>query len=419
MRISILALGSRGDILPYTWLGRGLRKAGYQVRLVSFEDFAPAVAESGLDFHPVDGSAQAIMGSNAGVDLAGSGRNIVKSMAAIMRSFGAQQAAYERAFSDPILHNSDLIINQLPGCLYGYDLADALDIPLMVASVIPLTRTREFPMLAFPRRFAGLPGYNALTYRLAEQMLWRLFYPSINRWRKRDLGLGKANWSGYFDQLGTPKVPILNGFSSQIVPRPGDWGRSVHQCGYWFPDSEDWEPPDDLSAYLEQGDPPVFVGFGSMPVRDIDAMVATLQQALNACGRRAVVGAGWSGLSEGKRSDRVFVIQYAPYEWLFPRMAALVHHGGSGTTAFGVRSGIPALVTPFLFDQFYWGERLAALGIAPRPIPYKRISAKNLAAALEQMLGDREMRKKAGQMGVRIQAEDGISEAVRFIQTFI
>jgi UDP:flavonoid glycosyltransferase YjiC (YdhE family) len=308
-----------------------------------------------------------------------------------------------------------LVISQLPGGLHGYDLAERLEAPLMLAAVMPLTPTRHEPMLAFPQWPAPVPGYNALTHWLAYQLVWQGFRPTISRWRRQTLGLSKAPLWGYGRRMEEQRVPVLNGFSAHVVPRPPDWGEHVRVTGYWFPEDEDWQPPEDLRAFLDDGPPPVFIGFGSMPVRNPERTTAVVLEALRQSGQRAILHAGWAELGEGSLPRGVHRIDYAPYGWLFPRMAAIVHHGGAGTTAFGLRAGVPCIVVPFLFDQFYWGRRIAELGAGPEPIPHKKLSPERLSAALATALGDTQMRQKAAGLGEKVRAERGVEAAVEAV----
>jgi sterol 3beta-glucosyltransferase len=400
MHITILALGSRGDVQPYATLGSGLKAAGHQVRFITFESFTALVADHGLDFHPIRGNAQALV--------AGAGANTL----ALVRSFGSLAEGYARDLSAPQLGETDLLINQLPAGLYGLDLAEKYRLPLLLAAVIPLARTNSFPLMGFPS--LRLPGYNQATYRLGEQMTWQMFRGVINRWRRQTLKLPPLPFGGYFHQLEACRTPILNGFSPQVVERPADWGEHIHISGYWFRDDPAWQPPADLQAFIEKGSPPIFIGFGSMPIRDPGRTTSIILAALKQSGQRGILLGGWGGLGNETLPDTVFRIKYAPYGWLFPRMAMLIHHGGSGTTAFGLRAGIPSAVVPFVFDQFYWGERIAALGAGPRPI--RRLTVDRLSEAIQRGVSDPGMCQKAAELGEKIRAETGMENAIQVIE---
>jgi UDP:flavonoid glycosyltransferase YjiC (YdhE family) len=402
MHITILALGSRGDIQPCATLGNGLKAAGHQVRFITFENFATLVAENGLDFHPIQGDAQALV-ANAGAD-----------MLALIRSFSSLAKDYARDLSAPYLSETDLIINQLPGGMYGFDLAEKFGVPMILAAVIPLARTQAFPFMGFPR--LPLPGYNKATYYLGEQIVWQVYRAVINRWRKQTLKLPPLPLTGYFGQLGTRQIPILNGFSQYVVQRPADWGEDIHVTGYWFPEDKRWQPPADLQAFIEAGSSPVFIGFGSMPIKNPQQSTQIILKALKQSGQRGILATGWGKLGNQALPDDVFKIDYAPYSWLFPRMAMVIHHGGSGTTAIGLRSGIPSCVVSFLFDQFYWGERIAELGAGPKPIRHKKLTVERLEEAIRLGISNSQIRLKAAELSQKIRAENGIENAVRVIE---
>jgi UDP:flavonoid glycosyltransferase YjiC (YdhE family) len=401
MHITILALGSQGDIRPFATLGKGLKAAGHQVRFITFKSFAALVAEHELDFHPIQGNAQELV-ANAGADTL-----------ALIRSFGSLAEGYARDLSAPYLGETDLIINQLPAGLYGFDLAEKYGIPMVVAAVIPLARTKSYPLIGFPR--LGLPGYNKVTYYLGEQMAWQMFRTVINRWRRQTLSLPPSPIAGYFDQLGTRRIPILNGFSQYVVQRPNDWGEHIHLTGYWFPEDKGWQAPAELQTFIEGGSPPIFIGFGSMPVKDPQKTTNLILAALKQSGQRAILHAGWGGLGNQALPDYVFRIDYAPYNWLFPRMAMVIHHGGSGTTSFSLRSGIPSCAVSFVFDQVYWGERIAELGVGPKPIRYKNLTVERLKEVIRVGVSNAQMRQNAAELGQRIRTENGIENASRVI----
>lgn len=418
MHITILALGSHGDVWPFAVLGGALRRAGHDVRLSTFESFAPMAAQFDLDLHPVQGDAAALMQADGGLALSEAGRSIPRLYRALRQSFGAQAEAYGRAFGQPALRETDLIVNQLPGGLYATDLVDkarleGTQVSLVHGSVIPLARTGAFPMVAFPRALSFIPGYNALTYRIAEQLVWQMYRKAVNGWRRETLNLPPTPFLGNMSLDGTP---VLNAFSRYLVPRPPDWGANVHVTGFWYVDDErDWQAPEALRRFLDDGPPPVFIGFGSMPVRRPQETTALLLEAVRRSGQRAILHAGWAGLQSDALPPDVFAIGYTPYGWLFPRVAAIVHHGGSGTTGAALRAGVPALVVPFIFDQHFWGHRLKALGVGPEPLPFKTLAAPALAEALRRMVHDETMRRTAAELGEKVRAEPGVARAVELI----
>ncbi len=413
MHITILALGSRGDIQPYIALGRGLKGSGHQVKVATFESFRSVVEGQGLDLHPVKGDAQRLLQVTAGIDLMESGQNPFRMMRQIQKTYGALVDDYIESFSADSLRKTDAIINQLPAALFGYDLAECLDVPHLIASVIPLVPTRVFPLSLIATRSLG-PVLNRLSYTFAGQMAWQTFRPAINRFRKR-LGLRPAGVPGPAGQIEKRRDLVLNGFSKHVVPPPPDWGPNVHTTGYWILDETGWQPPDDLLRFLDAGEKPVFVGFGSMPIRDPQATTRLVVQALERSGQRGILSSGWAELGNLPLPETIYRLDYAPYAWLLPRMASAVIHGGSGTTGLCLRAGIPTLIVPFVADQPYWGKRLHDLGVGPSPVPYKKLSVDSLASAISTAVQDAGMRQQAVDLGIKLRAENGLAEAVRLV----
>lgn len=399
---------------PYTALGAGLKRAGYAVRVATFENFKGMVERAGLDFHPVKGDSQALLTSVGGMNLGESGSNPIRFMRALRQTFASLIEDYIAAFSAESLFDSDLIINQLPGSFFGYDLAEKLRIPHIAASVIPLTPTRAWPMVLLPAFSLG-GWYNRLTYRAANQLAWGMFRSAVGDFRRK-LGLPPAPFMGHFHRMESEHMPVLNGFSVQVVPRPADWGEHIYVTGYWMLDEADWAPPADLLVFLDAGSPPIFFGFGSMPIRDPARLTEIILDALAKSEQRGVLSSGWAGLTNDQLPDHVIQIVYTPYAWLFPRMAGVVHHGGSGTTGLALRSGVPSMIVPFLADQFYWGKRITELGVSPGAIPHKKLTAAPLAQSLRAMVADEGMQARAAALGEKLRLENGLDHAVKIVQ---
>lgn len=413
MNITFLALGSRGDVQPFVPLGAALSKRGHRVRVASFKTFERVFRDPGLDFHAIGGDAQALVLA-AGNGLLSGGRNPVASVLALRRSFARLADGIGRDLADPVLRDTDLILNQLPGNIYGADLAEHLGIRSLAVGVMPLSRTCAWPMMAFPPGPAGLRGYNAYSYTLAEHALWFLFGAAIQRWRTRTLGLRRLPSSGPW--AARSRDPMVYGFSEHVVPRPPDWGDEIAITGWWLPRWPDWRPPQALQRFVEDGEPPVYIGFGSMPVPDAARLTHTIVEGVRLSGRRAVLNAGWAGLG-GALPANVFGIEQAPFDWLFPRVAAVIHHGGSGTVGFGLTHGRPSQIVPFGFDQFFWGDRIRALGVGPAPLPIHRLTPQRLADSITRLTLDPRMRDRALALGRKLGAEDGLSAAVERIES--
>jgi sterol 3beta-glucosyltransferase len=181
----------------------------------------------------------------------------------------------------------------------------------------------------------------------------------------------------------------------------------------------EWQPSAELQAFLAAGSPPVYIGFGSMSNRNPQATTDLVLAALAPTRQRAILMSGWGGMQLTDTPDYIFPIDSIPHRWLFPRTAAVVHHGGVGTTAAGLSAGVPNIVVPFFGDQPFWGRTVQRLGAGPAPIAHKQLSVDNLAAALHSVISDEHMQAQAAHIGQQIQAEDGVRTAVRLIETAV
>ncbi len=207
------------------------------------------------------------------------------------------------------------------------------------------------------------------------------------------------------------------GYSPLVLPPPADWPEWVHVTGYWFLDApHSWQPPAALLDFLEAGPPPVYIGFGSMTNRQAEEAIGIALKALERAKQRGIIATGWGALSNATLPGSIFKIEDVPHDWLFPRVAAVVHHAGCGTTGAGLRAGVPTVPVPFIADQPFWAERVHRLGVATRPIPRKRLTAENLAAAITTAVTDPSLRACAADLGARIRAEDGVGNAVQVVQ---
>ena len=414
MRIAIIASGSRGDVEPYVALGKGLQAAGHVVRLVTHWDFESLVTSHGVDFWPVAGSVQDVAESMAALIENGN-------FLAILARMGkeAQRGALALAGAGlAACQGMDLVVAGIGGLYIGIALAEKLGLPLLQAYYIPFTPTRAYPAFVIPRPPAWLGTLpNRPSYQVARQMMWQAFRSADKMARREVLGLPAAPFFGPFNSECVRGQPILYGYSPAVIPPPADWDADTHVTGYWFLDpAEDWTPPLALLDFLHEGPPPVYVGFGSMSSRKPAETANLILAALAHTQQRGIIHAGWSGLQRADLPGSVMMVDAIPFSWLFPRVAAVVHHGGAGTTAAGLRAGVPSVVIPFFGDQPYWGQRIADFGVGPAPIPRKKLTAERLAQAIQTAVTDQAMRHRAAELGAKIRAEDGIARAVAVVE---
>ncbi|MGE3908167.1 MAG: glycosyltransferase, partial [Chloroflexota bacterium] len=241
---------------------------------------------------------------------------------------------------------------------------------------------------------------------------------SINQWREESLDLPPIGLLGpAFRRDRT--TPMLLCYSPVISPAPRDWPAWHHVTGTWFLDPPaDFQPPAEIVEFLADGPPPVSVGFGSMVARDAERLTGLVVKALRLAGKRGILLGGWSGLGERIEGDDMLAVRSVEHHWLFPQVAAVIHHGGSGTTASGIRAGVPSIVTPFFADQPFWARRVYELGVGPAPLPQQKLTPEKLAAAIRRATEDQGIRARAAKLGAAVQAEDGVGRAAAVFESY-
>lgn len=417
MRIAVIAMGTRGDVQPYIALGLGLKAAGYSVRLLTHENFEQLVRAYELEFCPIRGDVQAIMDTPEMHDLLEKGNFLAITSRTAKAS---QQAAIDWAHDGlAACQGMELLIAGVGGLFLSLALAEKLKLPLLQAYIFPFTPTKVFPAILFPQVTSKLGGHvNWLSHHLFRQVVWQGSRSGDRLARQQVLNLPLAPFLGSYHSVYFQQ-PILYGFSPSVVPKPSDW-QNTSITGYWFlNEAPDWTPPKALLDFLHRGSPPVYLGFGSMGSRNPKQTADLVSKAIELTGQRAIFQSGWGGLSKADLPDTVFMVDSIPHSWLFSRVAAVVHHGGAGTTAAGLRAGVPTIVIPFFGDQPFWGQRVAELGAGLEPIPRKQLTAERLAKAIHRAMTDQFMRQRATDLGAKIRAENGIANAVAIVQSLM
>ncbi|MFD9406569.1 glycosyltransferase [Streptomyces sp. NPDC059989] len=410
MRVLIVTAGSWGDVAPYTGLGLRLRSAGHEVVIATHSRFEEAVTAHGLGFRGLPLDPREELASAAGQGLAKAVSPPV-AMARVIRMAREFMPRLTRGVVDAVGQGADVLLGSTLTDPMCSALGEALALPALGVYLQPIEPTAAFPPLVTRARSFGPYGN-----RVAAQALWtvtdRIFAPAVSALRS-ELGLAPRKFGG---PLGLPRGRVvLHGFSPRVVRRPADWPEGHEVCGYWWPAAAPgWRPDPRLSAFLDAGPPPVFVGFGSFVAADAERLSALVAEALRRARVRGVVQSGWSGLhAEG---DDLLTVREVPHDWLFPRTAAVVHHAGAGTTAAGLRAGVPAVPVPVQLDQHFWAARLTALGVAGPPLRYQRLTAPRLAAAIATATGTPALTTRARALAADLAREDGAARVLTALQ---
>ncbi|MFC9293719.1 glycosyltransferase [Streptomyces sp. NPDC057011] len=399
MRILIATAGSRGDVAPYTGLGAALRDAGHEVALAATESFASLAEEAGLEYRRLPANPHAHGGAHGRREL--------------LRAAGAFITELGEGFADAVAEGTDLLLLSTTTAPLGWHVTEATGIPSLGVYLQPTAPTGHFAPTVAGARSLGRLG-NRAAGRFSLHMADRVFEPAVVRLRER-LGLPALTPSRMRRRQEEAGWPVLHGFSTALVPRPSDWAAGLAVTGTWWPYvGPARQLPADLEDFLAAGPPPVLVGFGSMASGEGERLSEIAVRALRRAGLRGVLQSGSAVLAAD--GDDVLTIGDVPHALLFPRLAAVVHHAGAGTAAAALRAGIPSVAVPVTADQPFWAARLAAIGAAPEPVPFRALTAEVLADGLAAVVRDPSYAKAAAAAAQHMAAEEGAGAVVTAVR---
>ncbi|KAK6333509.1 hypothetical protein TWF718_011317 [Orbilia javanica] len=436
LNIVIQIIGSRGDVQPFVALGKVLKNNPpyHRVRIATHATFHKFVEENGLEFFSIGGDPAELMafmvknpGLMPGWDSLKQGDVGKRRKAMYEMLLGCWRSCIEGGNGltlrkDLIPHGDDGEENDVfiadaiianPPSFAHIHCAERLAIPLHLMFTMPWTPTQSFPHPLANIRSSNTEANitNFLTYTMVEMMTWQGLGDLVNKFREKTLGLDPVSTMWAPGMIQRLRVPHTYCWSPALIPKPQDWGEHIKISGFYFLDlANNYTPPDDLAAFLNAGPPPVYIGFGSIVVDDPNALTNMIFDAIRLTGVRALVSKGWGGLGGDSLSipDNVFMLGNCPHDWLFKKVACVVHHGGAGTTAIGVALGKPTVIVPFFGDQPFWGSMVHRAGAGPEPVPFKEMTAEKLAASITFALSP-EAQAAAGKIADKIKQEAGTS----------
>lgn len=414
MHITIFVYGTWGDIRPHVVLGMALQAAGHEVQVAASPSYEEWVRARNLGFYPLTTDVNTFAKENA----------------SIMDANPIQQIQIARKVLNPIFtqmglevleatRESDVLMTVEFCVALLFDVLRVNHLKTILINPAPLNPTGEFASVLPPAPgWFPFPGwYNRLSYRFKERVQWMVLAGARNELATKHLGLPKSKFKDF--QATLAATPALTTVSKHVVQRPADWDEHFQVTGYLFDDDPEWSPPQALHDFLAAGDAPVYIGFGSMPDSKPEATTRLLIDAVQQSGKRAVILTGWARLGADDVPENIHILNYAPHGWLFPQMAAVVHHGGAGTTAAGFRAGVPTIIVPHNGDQPYWGRMVKQLGVGTESIPRGKLIAEKLAAAIREATSNRVIQDRAAELGKKIAVEDGVGEAVKVLREFL
>ncbi|KAI5654481.1 hypothetical protein M9H77_31668 [Catharanthus roseus] len=411
LKIAVLVVGTRGDVQPFLAMAKRLQEFGHRVRLATHANFRNFVKSVSVDFFPLGGDPRILAGymaRNKGLIPSSPGEisGQRKQLKAIIDSLLPACTEPDIETGEPF--RAQAIIANPPA--YGHaHVAEALGVPLHIFFTMPWTPTYEFP-----HPLARVPqsaGY-WLSYLIVDLLVWWGIRGYINDFRKKKLKLPPiAYFSMYHGSIS--HLPTGYMWSPHVVSKPKDWGPLVDVVGYCFLNlGSNYQPREDFVQWMQKGPKPIYIGFGSMPLEDSKKTTDTILEALKNTGQRGIIDRGWGDLGAFPEiPDNVFLLVDCPHDWLFPHCSAVVHHGGAGTTATGLRAGCPTTIVPFFGDQYFWGDRIYERGLGPAPIPISQLTVEALSDAIRFMLQP-EVKSRVTELAKLLENEDGVAAAV-------
>jgi len=407
MKFIVATYGTEGDARPFAALCRGLMDAGYEARLLADAGTLGSAHALGVPTTALSGDIRGTLSADraiAGVVAKGGGFNDTARALAKIANENAE--SWLRTIIEAG-EGCDAILVAGLAAFVGFSAAEYLGVKSIGSGMIPITPTAAFPSPFLPPKW--VPRLlNRVSHGFVNDMLWKAFRDKTNAARAMfKLPPRKAVWTGR---------PMVYGISPYLLPAPADWPANAHLCGQWLAESSAWSPPPALKSFLDAGEAPIYIGFGSMTGFDKARLLDTMIEAMT--GRRALFYPGWSGIDPKALPDNFLVIGDTPHDWLFPRTAAVIHHGGSGTSHSAARAGVPSIVIPFAGDQFFWAERLRLAGVAPAAVHGRQPKVEAFVNALD-FAADAQVRNQARVVRETMRAENGVVDAVAALERIV
>ncbi|KAL6709290.1 hypothetical protein ACN47E_001697 [Coniothyrium glycines] len=435
LHIAIHICGSRGDVQPFIPIAKLLQASphNHRVRICTHPAFKDFVESNGLEFFSIGGDPEALMAymvKNPGLlpsidsvkagDITKRRKEMAEMFEGTWRScIEAGDGLGKRTTAIDVENTEDLFIADViianPPSMGHIHCAEKLGIPLHMVFTMPWSPTKTFhhPLAAMDYGDVDQSVANYFSFAMMELLTWQGLGDLINKFRTKTLKLDPISPMWGFQLLPRLRVPYTYLWSQTLIPKPSDWQEHLSITGFSFLQlGSSYTPPEDLVSFLNNGTPPVYIGFGSIVVEDPAKLTKLVFDAVKLAGVRAIVSKGWGGVGAGDAPENIYLIGNCPHDWLFQHVSCVVHHGGAGTTAAGIALGRPTVVVPFFGDQPFWGQMIARAGAGPKPIPYKLMTAESLAASIKFALTD-EVQVAVKKMASQIAAEDGAREAVK------
>ena len=403
MKFIVATYGTEGDARPFAALCRGLIDAGHEARLLADAATLGSAHALGVPATALSGDIRGTLGVDGAVAKGGGFNETTRVLAKIAND---NAESWLRSIVEAGEGCDGIVVAGL-AAFAGFSAAEYLGVKSIGSGMIPITPSNAFPSPFLPPKL--VPRLlNRASHSFVNGMLWKAFRDKTNAARAMfKLPPRRKVWT---------EQPMIYGVSPSLLPAPGDWPANVRLCGQWLFGKSGWTPPPTLENFLGSGEAPIYIGFGSMTGFDKARLLDTLIEVMT--DRRALFNPGWSGIDPKELPENFLVIGDTPHDWLFPRTAAVIHHGGSGTSHSAARAGVPSIVIPFAGDQFFWAECLRVAGVAPAAVDGRRPRAETVVSALDFAAGDR-VKNRARALGQKMRSEKGVVDAVAALERIV
>uniref|UniRef100_I5AWZ5 Glycosyl transferase, UDP-glucuronosyltransferase n=1 Tax=Eubacterium cellulosolvens (strain ATCC 43171 / JCM 9499 / 6) TaxID=633697 RepID=I5AWZ5_EUBC6 len=407
MNITSVVVGSTGDVEPFIVLGKELQRRGHRYSVATFPQYRKTVEQAGLTYKLIEGEIGTMMRillmKREGDSKKSGGNGLTRVLKAHPNLYKNMKAAME---------GTDLVIYMQFGAL-AYHFAEKMNIPAVRTFVFPSDPTKQYSVLGIPRPRNSIGSW--MNYVIGSYVMNTSTMDVARQWRK-ELGLsGWGRFSSYKKMRGR-RLTTLYQYSDVLAPRDPKWKRHIHLTGPWMEEEEPYAPSEELQRFLEDGEAPLYIGFGSMMYDKMDELQKSIMDALEKTGQRAILNSSWAKF---RRTDdpNIFYSDYIPFGWLFPRVKAVVHHGGCGTTHLGIKAGKPTLVMSFGADQNFWGSQIHYLGFGPEHINvFAGEATTDRLVERFRELEDPKYRRNAEAASARLKRDGGVQEAADIIE---
>lgn len=412
--ITILCGGTRGDVQPYLALANELKRLGREVRIAVTRNHEEFVRSYGIDFFSIDMDFESLNVDKNMIQEAQQADNPLKMFFSFhkMKKYGVHMVEHYYAACE----GSEAIVYH-PGMAIGYYAAERLGIPSILATPFPLNKTKEQTSVILYGKVPSKPGINSFSFSILQNMLWMASDASLKPFWKERFGQLPANYGCPFERHIDRRHPAIVSCSNFIFPRPTDWNKNIHQNGYWFLEEQnEYIPPTELVNFLNNGEKPIYIGFGSMVIGENSEKISKIiLDGLAMTGKRAVIS-GFGNLQN--IPDTLYKIDNIPHSWLFSKVSAVCHHGGAGTSAAGFKAGIPSIIFPFALDQYAWAQKAYELGVGPKPMPIKKLTSKKFAESIRYAMQENTI-SNAKELAKNIATENGAIDCAKVILTSV